>query len=144
MSKNNEKKAQQRTNVLTAKQQRALETLLVGGSDQQASEASGVVRLTIARWRTTDAGFMTALTTARSELLRRTSARIHAATSLAVRALEEVVKDTRNPAARIAAARAILDFSLKARQIEDLEVQLNELEQQILSDKAEAVAAPQW
>jgi hypothetical protein len=40
---------------------------------------------------------------------------------LAVRALKEVVKDTRSPSARISAARTIIDQGIKANEIEELE-----------------------
>jgi hypothetical protein len=123
---------------LTAKQQKALEAILVGASDQQAADSAGVSRNTIMSWRSKLAGFSEALAAARSDLLKRMTARLHAATSLAVRALEEVAKDPRNPSARVAAARVILEFSQRALEMQELEVRMAALEQQILEDKAAA------
>ncbi len=113
---------------LSQKQLRGLEVLLVGGSDQQAAEAAGVSRSTMHRWRHDDPGFALALAAARNELLGRTTARLHAATAVAVRALEEVAKDSRFPAARVAAARAIMELSLRAIEVEELTKRIEELE----------------
>ena len=119
---------------LSAKQQKVLEALLVGGSDQQAAVAGGVSRPTVTNWRNRSESFKAALDEARRDLLRRTTARLHAATTIAVRALEDVAKDPRNPAPRIAAARAIIEFSQKAIELEDLERRVNELEAEIKGD----------
>jgi tRNA A37 N6-isopentenylltransferase MiaA len=114
---------------LSAKQQRALEVLLVGGTDQQAGETAGVSRNTVAQWRTQNEAFVEALSDLRQDLLRRTVARLHAATAIAVKALEELVKDTRYPAVRVTAARAILELSRKAIEIDELEARVHELEE---------------
>jgi hypothetical protein len=116
------------SSTLGAKKQHALEALLVGGSDQQAADTSGVTRITVTRWRTSDSTFIAALASARTELLKRMTARLHAATSLAVKALEEVAKDTRNPSARVTAARVILEFSQRAIELQEIEKRLEELE----------------
>jgi S-adenosylmethionine:tRNA-ribosyltransferase-isomerase (queuine synthetase) len=123
-----EESPEQLIRKLNQKQQRALETLLVGGSDLQAAETAKVNRATIAQWRTKLPSFIAALASARSDLLRRMTARLHAATTLAVRALEEVAKDTRNPSARVAAARVILEFSQRAIELQEIEKRLEELE----------------
>lgn len=119
---------------LSAKQQRALEALLVGASDQQAAESAHVSRTTVADWRNKVPAFAEALATARVELLRRTTARLHAATTLAVRALEDVAKDTARPATRVAAARAILEFSYRSRELEEIEERIAKLEAQSAPD----------
>ena len=80
--------------------------------------------------------FLAAMHAARSELIKRTTSRLHAATTIAVKALEEVAKDTRNPSARVAAARAIIEFSQKAIELEELEQRMNALEERIESQKA--------
>jgi AcrR family transcriptional regulator len=121
----------------SSKQQRAIEVLLVGGSDQQAAEAAGVTRPTVTDWRNKDEGFQEALATAKAELLKRTASRLHAATALAVRALEDVVKDVRNPHARVSAARAILEYSQRAHELQELEAKVEELETWFHEHKAE-------
>ncbi len=116
--------------ALTVCQQKALETLLVGGTDQQAADAGQVSRSTLLRWKR-DPTFSQAFDEARSDLLRRTASRLHATTSLAVKALEDVVKDDRHPAPRVAAARAILDFSQRALELQEFEKRLAELEEKV-------------
>ena len=111
-------------------QQKALEVLLVGGTDQQAAEASGVARSTVNGWRNSNAPFIDAMVSARKDMLRRTTARIHAATSLAVKALEEVAKDAKH-SGRVPAARALLEFSHQAIEMEELEGRIEELEKAI-------------
>lgn len=120
---------------LNAKQMKALEVLLVGGNDVQAAEAAGVSRTTISVWRNEHPTFSEKLRGARDELLKRTMARLHAATTIAVKALEDVAKDTRNASARVTAARAIIEFSQKALELEELEVRLTALEERIAEQK---------
>jgi hypothetical protein len=122
------------TRSITVKQQKALEVLLVGGTDQQAAETAGVARTTVNGWKNGSATFIEALKLARDELLKRTRARIHASTTIAVKALEEVAKDVRHPA-RVTAARAILDFSHQAIELEELEGRIEELEKTVEEQK---------
>ena len=110
---------------VTISQQHAIEVLLIGGSDQQAADKAGVSRSTVTKWRNNrESAFAEALAKAREDMRRRQGARLQAAGALAVRALEEGVKDTRSPSARIAAARAILDQGLKASASESGELEV--------------------
>jgi ParB-like chromosome segregation protein Spo0J len=115
---------------LNSKQQRALEALLVGASDQQAADAAGVTRPTVMGWRNKSLSFRAALAEARAELWKRTMMRLHAATSVAVRALEEIAKDAKHPS-RVSAAKTILEQSQKVRGQEELEDRLTKLEARV-------------
>ncbi len=84
------------TKAITVTQQQALEILLVGGTQQQAADALGVARTTVSG-AVDDATFMAALRQARTDLLKRSAARLHAATSIAVKALEDVAEDSDQP-----------------------------------------------
>ena len=107
---------------VTVRQQLAIEVLLIGGTDQQAAEKAEVSRSTVTKWRNNPASaFAEELERTREEMRKRQNARLQAAGSLAVRALEEGVKDTRSPSARISAARAIMDQGIKANESEELE-----------------------
>ncbi len=107
---------------VTVRQQQAIEVLLIGGTDQQAAEKAEVSRSTVTKWRNNPASaFAEELERAREEMRKRQNARILAAGSLAVRALEDGVKDTRSPSARISAARTIMDQGSKANESEELE-----------------------
>ena len=122
------------TKPISPKQQQALEVFLVGGTDQQAAQAAGAARSTVNGWRNSNAAFMEAMNLAQKDLRRRTTARIHAATSLAVKALEEVVKDPKH-SGRVPAARALLEFSHQATEMDELEKRIEELERAIEEQK---------
>ncbi len=122
---------------VSAKQQRAIEVLLVGGTEQQAADAAGVSRRTVSQWRHQVPAFAEAFQAARRDLLQRTSSRLHAATGYAVKALEDVVKDAKvAPASRVSAARSIIELSQKAYETDDLEVRLHEIEEQMEATRA--------
>jgi len=135
MREDNETPTEGTPSKLTAKQQKALEAILVGASDQQAADSAGVSRNTIMSWRSKLVGFSEALAAARSDLLKRTAARVHAATSVAARTLEDVAKDSRYPSARVAAARAIFEISHKFILTDELERRVEELERDIEEDR---------
>ena len=118
---------------ISAKQQRALEALLVGGSDAQAADVAGVTRTTVTQWRHHVPEFKEAIRTARRDLLARTSARLHAATTIAVKTLEDVAKDpsiagARGSSSRVSAARSIIELSQNAVSLEDVQVRIEALE----------------
>lgn len=48
--------------------------------------------------------------------------------SLAVKALEDVAKDTRHASARVSAARSIIELSQRAIELEELEQRIEQLE----------------
>jgi hypothetical protein len=120
---------------LSPRQQRVLEVLLVGGTDAQAAEAAKLHKNSVYALRNQNPAFMEAMSLARADLIKRTTSRLHAATSIAVKALEEVAKDVRNPSARVAAARAIIEFSHKAIELEDLEQRMEVLEARLEEQK---------
>ena len=120
---------------LTLKQQRILEVLLVGGTDEQAAQTAAVHKNTVYQLRHNHPAFVEAMAAARGELIKRTTARLHAATTIAVKALEEVARDTKSPSARVAAARAIIEFSQKAIEMEDLAERMERLEEALEAQK---------
>lgn len=124
------------TRKLSIRHQKILEVLLVGGTDAQAAEASGMHRNGVYNLRHNNEAFKAALEGARKDLLKRTGARLHASTTIAVKALEEVAKDVRNPSARVAASKAIIEFSQKAVEMEEMEVRLTALEERLAEQKA--------
>ncbi len=134
---------------ISAKQQLALEVLLVGGTDQQAADAARVSRTTVSHWRRQVPDFVEAARLARRDLLQRMSSRLHAATTYAVKALEELAKDpaaasTRGAAARVSAARSIIELSQKAYETDDLEVRLHEIEEQMKETRAHEATGRGW
>ena len=93
---------------------------------KDAAEAAGISEVTLWRWLQ-DTDFRALYMQARRLAVQRAIARTQAVTSEAVETLREVMKCTM-PSARVAAAKAILDYALKGIQIDDLEQRLSELE----------------
>jgi hypothetical protein len=113
---------------LTPIQERAIVALLANSTIKRAAKSIGVDETTLWRWLQ-DKDFHAAYRTARRESVSQAMARLQQASSEAVNTLREIVKDKGQPApARVSAAKAILEFSIKAVEIEDLAQRVEELE----------------
>jgi hypothetical protein len=99
-------------------QRLALEALVAGKKRTEAAEAAGVTRQTVHRWLL-DPVFLAALHQARCEAWTEVTGELHAHALHAVGALAAVL-DCDQPRARILAARAILDLSARAIELENL------------------------
>lgn len=98
---------------LTAKQRRCIDLLLVSPSQAAAARRLGVDRKTVARWLALPA-FVEALEGARARLRDRIVSELEAQGLAAVGTLAEVMKNRRvKPAARVAAAKALLTLALR-------------------------------
>jgi hypothetical protein len=116
---------------LTTKQQRAMEALLATPTVLAASEAAGVSKTTIFRWLA-DPDFSAAYREARGQLLEATLAALQAAGAAAVETLKTVMKDeTAQPSARVSAARTVLEMTLRAREVLEVEERLRLLEERL-------------
>lgn len=115
---------------ITARQRRLIEALLAGQTISQACRTAGVSRATCYRWMK-QAHFADALQSAENELLTVAMRRLLGMTGAAADALGEIVADRRLPAARLQAARMILDSTLRLRDAAALEVRLTELERKV-------------
>ena len=113
---------------LTPKQEKAIGALLSESTMEEAAEAAGVNRATIFRWLQQEE-FQTAYTQVRRESVKHAIARLQNRSSEAVEVLAEIMKDEMNaPSARVSAAKAIIEYSIKAVEVEDLAKRLAELE----------------
>ena len=113
---------------LTPKQEKAIGALLSQPTMEEAAEAAGVNRATIFRWLQQEE-FQTAYTQVRRESVKHAIARLQNRSSEAVEVLAEIMKDEMNaPSARVSAAKAIIEYSIKAVEVEDLAKRLAELE----------------
>jgi transposase-like protein len=109
-------------------QERAIVALLSNSTIKRAAKSVGVDDATLWRWLQ-DKDFHTAYRTARRESVSQAIARLQQASSEAVNTLREIVKDKEQPApARVSAAKAILEFSIKAVEIEDMAERLAQVE----------------
>jgi hypothetical protein len=124
---------------LTPKQQKALQALLENPTTRAAAKAAGVGETTIFRWLAEPA-FNRCYREARNHLLENTLTALQAASTDAVQTLRDVMRDTQAMVtARVSAARAILEFALKAKELLETEARLSALEQQVAAQTKENI-----
>jgi hypothetical protein len=120
-----------RTESLTPKQQRTIQALLEHPTARAAASAAAISEGTLYRWLAEPA-FSRAYRAARNHLLEGTLTALQAASSEAVQTLRQVMQDAEAMVtARVSAARAILEFSLKAKEQLETEERLSELERRV-------------
>lgn len=105
---------------LPARQELALRAVISHPTLKEAASAAGVSETTLWRYKQ-DAEFSRRLREARREAVEHAVLRLQRASGDAVTVLHDLmVKDDAPAAARIAAARTVLDYSLRAVEIEEL------------------------
>jgi hypothetical protein len=113
---------------LTPIQERAIVALLSHANTRTAAKAVGVDEATLWRWLQ-DKDFHAAYMTARRETVQHALARLQQVSTEAVNTLREVMRDkTAKGSERVTAAKAIIEYSIKAVEIEDLAHRVDELE----------------
>jgi hypothetical protein len=109
-------------------QERAIVALLSEPTLRAAASSAGISESTLWRWLR-DPAFRVAYRRARQEVLERATARLAALVGVAVEALSEIVADRAvSPHVRVSAASRIVEFALKAAEIEDVQARLEKLE----------------
>jgi len=112
---------------LTAKQERALVALLDCGEMKRAATTSGVNETTLWRWLQQPA-FQARYRAARRQLVETAIAQLQSDCTIAARVLREVAEDREAPASsRVAAARAIIEQSISAVELTDLQAEVEEI-----------------
>lgn len=125
---------------LTPIQERAIIALLSHANIRTAAKAVGVDEATLWRWLQ-DKDFHAAYMSIRRESVSLSIARLQQSSTEAVNTLKAIAKDKQAPAsARVTAAKAIIEYSIKAVEIEDLAIRVAELET-TLKPKPEVGAA---
>ena len=113
---------------LTPKEQKVLAALLSEPTQKAASARTGVSERQIRVYLTRPA-FQEAYRQALSELVEQASIQARRGYAQALDALREIVTDTgQPPAARISAARSLLEYGLKLTEQADILAKLDELE----------------
>jgi transposase-like protein len=113
---------------LTARQEKAIAALLSESTIAKAAEKIGVNESTIRRWLDDDA-FESAYRQARRHAVGQATARLQQLSSHAVMVLARLMADPEvPPSVRMHAARTILEFAIKAVELEDIEARLAALE----------------
>jgi len=117
-------------NGLTAKQQKALDALLRGCSQEAAAHAAGVNRRTLGRWMSQNAAFQRALRAAEQEALKRIHRRLVGLAESACDALARALQGEAQPA-QVRAADVVLARLMPLRELVEIEERLKALEEQV-------------
>jgi hypothetical protein len=113
---------------LTAKQERALLALLEHGTIAEACKVVGVSDVTLWRWLQLPE-FQKAYRASRRQVVEGAIAQLQNDCTIAVRVLREVAEDVHAPAsARVSAAKTILEQSISAVELIDLQERIEQLE----------------
>jgi transcriptional regulator with XRE-family HTH domain len=107
-----------------------LAALVKGLTQQQAAAAAGVSPRTVAR-RLMDPQFASQLREARAAIADACLGRLADAAGDAVEALRAVMINSKSDNTKTTAARAVLELFIKARQLQDVEARVAELESQL-------------
>jgi hypothetical protein len=119
-----------KADVLSGQQQKAIAGLLNQPTISAAAQAAGVGERTLYRWLD-DPTFAAAYRAARRQAVAQAIARLQQLSSGAVAVLAQVASDKSAPASsRVAAATKILELSIRAIELEDLESRIAALEAQ--------------
>jgi DNA-binding MurR/RpiR family transcriptional regulator len=116
---------------LSQKQERALVALLDCGEIKKAAAAAGVNEATLWRWLQSP-DFQSRYRAARRQLVETAIAQLQSDCTIAARVLREVAEDREAPASsRVAAARTILEQSIGAIELIDLQERVEMLEKML-------------
>jgi hypothetical protein len=123
---------------LSRKKDQAVMALITEPTIKAAAQKVGITTPTLHKWLKLSE-FKAAYREARREAVTVAIARLQQAAAEAVEALRAIMNDTSKPAsARVSAARSILELAIKAIEIEDLEVRIEELER-VMTQKKEVI-----
>ncbi|HTU48275.1 MAG TPA: hypothetical protein VMF91_24665 [Bryobacteraceae bacterium] len=112
----------------TRKKEEAIAALMTQRNVEEAARAAGIGHQTLLRWLKLPE-FQDAYREARRAAFGQSVARLQHASSAAVSTLLKVMVDPNAPASsRVRAADSVLDHTLKAIEIEDIEVRVAALE----------------
>lgn len=137
MSAADKNQAEENVSKLTAKQEAAISALLSSSTIKDAAKLAGVGEATIFRWLQQQ-DFQTAYREARKQSVNHAIAQLQRACSEAVGTLRAVMKDEASPpSSRVSAAKAVLETSIKAVELEELIGRVEELEE-LVNDKKSA------
>lgn len=113
---------------LPHKQDQAIIALLEQPSIKQAAQSVGISEVTLFRWLQ-EPEFQRAYREARYRVVEQAISRLQQVSGEAVDTLREIMRDTEKPpSTRVTAAKAVLEMSIKAVELEDLVTRVEELE----------------
>lgn len=114
---------------LTPRHEKAIAALLATATITEAAKQSGIGFRTLTRWLA-DPAFNEAYQTARKQAVKGAITCLQRKANEAADALAKIMADKKNtPASRVTAARTILDMSVRALILEDIEQRLTVVEE---------------
>jgi hypothetical protein len=120
---------------LGAKQESAILALLTHRGVEDAAQSVGINARTLYRWLGEEE-FQAAYRFAQRESFRQSMGRLHQASSAAVTTLLKIMVDGHATASsRVRAAEAVLDRTMKAMELEDIDTRLSLLESKVDEDR---------
>lgn len=116
---------------MTGRQQKALAALIRAPTLAAAAAEAGVGVSTLRRWMREDTAFIAAYKRALDELLQDASAQSKKNLSAALDVLAQIMEGGENSQARIAAAKATIEYSLRLNEAVDVVERLARLEKSL-------------
>lgn len=113
--------------ALERKQARAIGALLSAPTVREAAELAGVSERTLTRWLAED-DFRAALLTAEGEAIDRAARRLIGLQDQALSVLAGVLCGTDSATVKVRAAQTVLEFTLRLRELRNIESRLAKLE----------------
>lgn len=119
---------------MTGRQEKTIVALIRAPTLAAAAKDAGVGISTLRRWLREDPAFVTAYRAALDELLKDASAQSKKNLSTALGVLAQIMESGENSQARIAAAKATIEYSLRLNEAVDVVERLEKLERAIDGD----------
>jgi hypothetical protein len=117
---------------LSRNQERALSALVSQPTLSLAAAQVGVTERTLYRWLTESPAFQAEYRALRREIVNNATYQLAKASNNAVNTLISVMNDGEAPpAARVSAAKLVLEMAFRGIEVDDLEVRVAALEEQI-------------
>jgi hypothetical protein len=115
--------------------------LACGTPVEAAALKAGVSERTVYR-RMQDPQFRQRIKATRSDMVERAASILTAANMQAVKTLLSLQETSVSEAVRLGASKAVLEYSIRFREIADLEERLKALEQQVAQNQTPAASGP--
>lgn len=113
---------------MTTKKERAILALIRSPTIEAAAQQAHIGYSTLRRWLREDQEFQQAYRTALSELVKDADAQARRGMSNALSTLTDVMENGESDAAKVSAARSMLEYSLKLVEIADVQERLEAVE----------------
>lgn len=122
------------TDVLTVRQRRAIDAILIASDYRQAAEMAKVGYRSLMRWLD-DERFKLALRHAEDERFAAVSRQLTALRAQAIDTLQSVETSARKDSDRRLAAAALLDYDLRFKNLVDIQTRIGDLERRVYEQR---------